>query len=373
MGCAGARLRAVLGVRSSGPRGTWPAQAADADTLIQGFEARFGAPPAGVWHAPGRLAVMGEHTAASEGVGLYTALPWGVTTAVGPAPDPGVHVATLSGALRAREAAARTVAGTVAAARQAGVSTADTGIRVVLGADLPEQASLGYTAAVGASVALALADLSGGPPPEGATADQRVALAARPGCAVRVNLGSLRTTVLPFGLAESGLRLVVVDTGALPRRDLRAVRAAELERAQRFLGPLRSVQDLSGALRELPEPALRRRVEYAVTEVHRLNAAVGLLRAGRFGETGPILSASHLSLRRFELPTPEVDLAAETAVRAGARGVRMSGWAGTLLALAAEERVAGIEEALTRAFSVRGWVPPRVRAALPAAGAHRLR
>ncbi|GAA1437689.1 galactokinase family protein [Nocardiopsis tropica] len=373
MGGAGARLRAVLGVRSAGPRGAWPAEAPDADALAEGFRARFGEAPAGVWHAPGRLAVMGEHTAAAGGVGLYTALPWGVTAAVGPAPGPEVRVATLSGPLRARETAARAVSDAVASARRAGGLDASTGLRVLLGADLPEHASLGYAGAVGAAVSLALADLGGGPPPEGATVDQRVALAARPGCAVRVNLRSMRTTVLPFDLAGEGMRLVVVDTGALPRRDLRAVRSAELERAQRTLGPLRSVQDLPGALRSLPEPALRNRVEYAVTEVHRLNAAVGLLRAGRFGETGPILSASHLSLRRFGLPTPQVDLAAETASRAGARGVRMSGWAGTALALVAGERVEGVATALAGEFAASGWVPPRVRASLPSAGAHRLR
>uniref|UniRef100_UPI0003632BA9 galactokinase family protein n=1 Tax=Nocardiopsis halotolerans TaxID=124252 RepID=UPI0003632BA9 len=155
MGGAGARLRAVLGVRSAGPRGPWPEEAPDADALVRGFETRFGAPPAGVWHAPGRLAVMGEHTVASGGAALYTALPWGVTAAVGSAPDRGVRVATPNGPLRPREPAARAVAGAVAAARRAGALGDDTGIRVVLGADLPEQASLGYTAAVGAAVALA--------------------------------------------------------------------------------------------------------------------------------------------------------------------------------------------------------------------------
>ncbi|WP_159943867.1 MULTISPECIES: galactokinase family protein [unclassified Nocardiopsis] len=373
MGGAGARLRAVLGVRSSGPLGAWPDRAPDADALVRAFGERFGEPPAGVWHAPGRLALMGEHTAASGGVGLYAALPWGVTAALATVAAPGVRVAAPGGPLRPREAAARAVAEAVAEARRTGALDAGTGVRVLLDADLPERASLGHSAAAGTAVALALADLDGGPPPEGATVDQRVALAARPGCVVRVNLRTMRTTVLPFDLAEAGLRLVVVDTGALPPRDLRAVRSAELRRAQETLGPLRAVRDLPGSLRRLPDPALRRRVEYAVTEVHRINAAVGLLRSGRAAETGPILSASHLSLRRFGLPTPEADLAAETAARAGARGVRMSGWAGTVLALAAEERVDGIREALAEEFRARGWVPPRVRAALPSAGAHRLR
>lgn len=373
MGGAGARLRAVLGVRSAGPRGTWPTEPPDPDALAKSYEARFGALPSGVWHAPGRLALMGEHTAASGGAGLYTTLPWGVTAAVGPAPGDGIEVATTGAALRARGAPARAVARSAASARQAGALAPNTGVRVVLGSDLPEHASLGHPAAVGAAVSLALADMGSGPAPEGCTVDQRVALRACPGCAVRVNLKSLGTTVLPFDIAREGLRLVVVDTGALPRRDLRAARSAELVRAQQILGPLRAVQDLSGALRALPSPELRCRVEYAVTEVHRLNAAVGLLRAERFGEVGPVLSASHLSLRRFELPTPEVDLVTEVAVRAGARGVRMSGWRGTALALVAEERVSGFDAALAEAFTAQGWIPPRVRTALPSAGAHRLR
>src|SRR5699024_5766847 len=239
--------------------------------------------------------------------------------------------------------------------------------------DLPSRSSLGYAAAVETVIGLALADLGGAPPPERVSVDERVALDARPGHAVRVNFRNLRSTVLPFDPACEDLRLMIIDTGALPRRDLRPLREAELRKAQEVLGPLRSIQDLSSALRRLPEASLRARVEYAVTEVHRLTAAVGLLRAGRFGELGPILSASHLSLRRFELPTTEVDLVSEIATRSGARGVRMTGWRGTVLVLAAVERIDKIGSAVVSAFEEKGWVRPRVRTALPGAGTHRLR
>ncbi|MDE3720548.1 galactokinase family protein [Nocardiopsis sp. N85] len=374
MGGAGARWRAVLGVRSAGPRGEWPTRTPDADELAKAFDTLYGGPAAGVWHAPGRVALMGEHTAASGGVGLYTALPWGVTAAVGPVPgDPAVRAATLNGPLRLRGTTGRAVAGATAAARRTGLLEADTGLRVMLGADLPEHASLGYAGAVGAAVSLALADLAGGPPPEGDTVDQRVALAGRPGCAVRVNLRTSGTTVLPFDPAAEDLCLLIVDTGALHRRDPRAGYTADLGRAERTLGPLRAVRDLPAALTALPSPPLRRRVEHAVTEVHRLNAVVGLLRAERFGEVGVVLTASHLSLRRSGLPLPEVEAAVEAAGRAGARGVRMTGWAGTALALVAEDRVADVCDALAGQAADRGRPAPRVRAALPAAGAHRLR
>ncbi len=368
-----ARWRAALGLRSAGPRGEWPTTAPDADAVAGAFAAAYGTAAGGVWRAPGRVALLGEHTAASGGAALYAALPWGVTAAVGLAPGGGVRVGTPGGPLRARESAARAVAGVIDEARRGGLLRADQGVRVLLDSDLPERTSLGRAAAAGAAVALALADLAGGPPPEGADADQRVALAARPGHAVRVNLRTLRARELPFDLAEEGLRLLVVDTGALPRRDPGPVHAAAIRSAQEVLGPLRSVDDLRAALRKLPDRRLRRRVEFEGTERHRLNAAVGLLRAGRAGEVGPVLESSHLSLRGFGLPPDEVELAVETAARSGARGARMTGWTGTAVALVDEARADRVGRALTRAFTDRGRVPPRVRAALPSAGAHRLR
>ncbi|WP_017584069.1 galactokinase family protein [Nocardiopsis valliformis] len=372
MGVIGARVRAVLGTRTGGPVGDWP-EAPDDEALRSAYAGLFGAVPEGLWHAPGRLALMGEHTAASGGAALYAALPWGVTAAAGTTADGHVRVATPSGPLSDRGRPALAVAGAVAHAREKGLLGAGSGLRVVLGSDLPEHASLGHSAAVGAAVSLALADLAGADRPTGSTVDQSVALDARAGHAVRVNLASGRTTVLPFDLAAAELRLVVLETGALPRRDPRPVRAAELDRAQDVLGPLRAVQDLPGALRRLQNPVLRSRVEYAVTEVHRLNAAVGLLRTERTAETGPILSASHLSLRRFGLALPSVDLAVETAALAGARGSRMTGWAGTAFALVAEDRADDLTAAVRSAFAAKGWPEPRMRAALPSGGASRLR
>ncbi len=370
VGVTGARVRAVLGARTGGPVGDWPEPPGD-ETLRAAYTRLYGAEPEGLWHAPGRLALMGEHTAAGGGAALYAALPWGVTAAVGTTADGRLRVATPSGPLSGRNRSARATAGAVAAARASGVLDTGAGVRVLLGSGLPEHASLGASAAVGAAVSLALADLAGADRPTGTPVDQSAVLDARAGHVVRVNLTSGRTTVLPFDLAGAGLRLVVLETGALPRRDPRPVRFAELRRAQDVLGPLRAVQDLPAALRGLQNPVLRNRVEYAVTEVHRLNAAVGLLRTGRAAETGPVLSASHLSLRRFDLPLPAVDLAVETAAHAGARGARMSGWAGTAFAMVPEDRVNGLAEAVRNAFTRQGWPTPRIRAALPADGARR--
>ena len=48
MGNAGARVRAMLGLRSAGPRGSWPEEPVDPDRLITDYEERYGESPKGV-------------------------------------------------------------------------------------------------------------------------------------------------------------------------------------------------------------------------------------------------------------------------------------------------------------------------------------
>lgn len=376
MGVTGARLRAVLGVGRPGPLGEWPKVAPGTDAPAAEFAKRFGTGPAGVWRAPGRLALMGEHTAAVGGPALFVALPWGVTAAVDTSEDGRVRLATPSGPVGDRHRTAVELASVVSAARALGLLGPSQGVRVVFDSDLPAHASLGYSAALGTAVIRALADLAGAEPTDDLTADlpvaHKVCLHARAGQVVRVNQGSGRVALFPFDLAAADLRLVVIETGALPRRDPRPIRAAQLTRAQKLLGPLRAIQDLPATLRGLQNPVLRNRVEYAVTETHRLNAAVGLLREGRFGDIGPILSASHLSLGRFDLPLPAVGIAVGAAAPAGARGARMSGWAGTAFALVPSERVEEVVTGVRDAFRDRGRPEPRVRVALPSEGAGRV-
>lgn len=372
MGVTGARLHAVLGTRSPGPVGEWPGSAPGPDALTDAFTRYFDGEPAGSWYAPGRLALMGEHTAASGGPALFAALPWGVTAAVGTSDDGRVRVATPNGPLGGRHRATVELTSVVGTARDSGLLEPGQGVRVVFGADLPAHASLGYSAALGAAVALALADLAGSSPPEDLSVAHKVCLRARAGRLVRVNQATGRVALFPFDLVAADLRLVVIDTGALPRRDPRPTRAAQLRRAQELLGPLRAIQDLRATLRGLQNPLLRDRVECAVTETHRLNATIGLLQEGRFADVGPVLSSSHLSLRRSDLPLPAVEVAVETAASAGARGARMTGWAGTAFALVASERVEDVTARVREAFLRQGRPEPRVRVAVPSEGARRV-
>jgi galactokinase len=103
--------------------------------------------------------------------------------------------------------------------------------------------------------------------------------------------------------------------------------------------------------------------------------AAALLRAGRVAELGPILSASHASLRDdFQVSAPELDAAVEAATSAGALGARMigGGFGGSALALVRGEAVEAIGRAVRDAFVRGGYAEPRVFPVAPADGATRI-
>ena len=68
-----------------------------ADSLTSLFEATFGAAPAGVWAAPGRVNLIGEHTDYNEGFVLPFAIDKRATTAVRPRGDSTVRLLSTSG------------------------------------------------------------------------------------------------------------------------------------------------------------------------------------------------------------------------------------------------------------------------------------
>ena len=104
-------------------------------------------------------------------------------------------------------------------------------------------------------------------------------------------------------------------------------------------------------------------------------AAVAALRAGRVAEVGPLLSASHASMRDdFEITVPRVDLIAATAETAGALGARMTGggFGGCVLALVPADRVDAVRDAIATAYDEAGYGEPGFFPAVPSAGASRI-
>ena len=112
-----------------------------------------------------------------------------------------------------------------------------------------------------------------------------------------------------------------------------------------------------------------------MTEDQRVLDTVALLRAGRVRDIGPLLTASHASMRDdFEITVPEIDTAVEAALAAGAlrrpddrRRLRR------LRARAGRGRPAdAVAAAVTDAYAERGFTAPGTVTVLPSPGATRL-
>jgi galactokinase len=192
------------------------------------------------------------------------------------------------------------------------------------------------------------------------------------------------TSVAPveLPLAAAGLELLVVDTRA--PHQLADGAYAERRRACQEAALALGVATLRDATAEaLARAALpaesQRRARHVISENARVLAAVGILRAAgpasRLERLGPLLSASHASLRDdFEVSVPHLDVAQAAAEAAGALGARLmgGGFGGSVLALLPRSARASVESALRAAFRERGWQEPGLFSARPSPGARRV-
>jgi galactokinase len=358
------------------------------------FAEAFGHEPDCVWASPGRVNLIGEHTDYNDGFVLPLALPHRVV-ACASATD-GDRLRMVSGQRSgpvevdlgrlgpgALTGWASYVAGVVWALREAGHQVG--GLDIVVDGDVPAGAGLSSSAALECATALvadevfclgidratlarlaqrAENDFVGVPC---GIMDQSASLLCTDAHALFLDTRSGATEQVPLDLAEAGLALLVVDTRA-PHRladGEYAARRRACESAAATLGVpyLRDIGagDLEDALARIDDDTVRRRVRHVVTENDRVLRVVGLLRDGRVREAGPLLTASHESLRDdFEVTVPELDTAMAAALDAGALGARMTGggFGGCVIALVDTDATDRVTEAVRGAFADRGFDPP---------------
>lgn len=211
--------------------------------------------------------------------------------------------------------------------------------------------------------------------------DQSASMLATEGHALFLDTRTLATEQVPFDPEAAGLSLLVVDTRA-PHRHVDgayADRRRSCEEAARTLGvsALRDIplEDLDSVLATLSDEVRRRRVRHVVTENARVMESVARLRAGDIGRIGPLLTASHASLRDdYEVTVPEVDIAVEAALSAGALGARITGggFGGCVIVLTEVDNIERCTSSIRRACADNDFADPVVFTATPSAGAHRL-
>ncbi|MEU9442128.1 galactokinase [Streptomyces sp. NPDC048304] len=381
-----------------------------AQQVAQRFTELYGAAPDGVWAAPGRVNLIGEHTDYNDGFVMPFALPHRTVAAVSRRAD-GVlrlHSADIEGGVQELRLDALAPqsdddwtaypAGVVWALREAGHAV--TGADVHLSSTVPTGAGLSSSAALEVVIALALNDLYElGLPgwklarlcqraenvyvgaPTGIM-DQTASACCEAGHALFLDTRDLSQRQIPFDLAAEGLRLLVVDTQVKHAHSggEYGKRRAGCEKGAALLGvdALRDIpyDGLDAALQRLgDEEEVRRLVRHVVTEDQRVERVVGLLHAGDTRAIGPVLTEGHASLRDdFRISCPELDLVVDTALANGAPGARMTGggFGGSAIVLTEAAEVDTLTKAVEEAFAAAGFTTPRVFEAVPSAGAVRL-
>jgi galactokinase len=376
-----------------------------ATRAAEAFTARFGSAPEGVWAAPGRVNVIGEHTDYNGGHVLPVALPHTIRAAVARRDDGRLVLASLQHAdADVDVAVADLTPGTPGgwAGYPAGVvdqvrASVPGGLTLVVDGDVPAGAGLSSSAALECAVALALSDLFGlGLAPDelvdvarraendfvGAPTgilDQSASVLCTAGHALHLDTRDRSWQQVPLDLAAADLALLVVDSGTTHDHAESGYgdRRRECEEAARRLGVefLCDVPDVAGlaALDDGTDEGavLLRRARHVVTEDARVAEVVALLRGGADPrETGPVLTAGHASLRDdFQISVPELDRVVEVALDAGAHGARMvgGGFGGSAIALVDADAVDAVGAAVAeRAGAPRSFV------VIPSAGARRL-
>ena len=386
-----------------------------AATLARHFGDVFGEQPDGVWRAPGRVNLIGEHTDYNNGFVLPFAIDRSALVAVrlhrpGQDPEKDTDVVRLAstyaqkgrglsrsefstGGLEPGSTSGWTSypAGVVYALQQrAGVSVP--GFDLLLDSTVPVGAGLSSSHAVEVAVIVALNDLLGLGLDRPAMArltqyaeneyvgaptgimDQSASLMGVDGGALFLDCRSLAAETVPLPLAAHGLAVLVMDTRVAHSHSDGgySARREACERGAAALGAesLRDVPadaDLSGL-----DDEVRRRVRHVLGENRRVLDTVELLRAGAVDGIGDLLTASHASLRDdFEVSCPELDLAVEAALGAGALGARMTGggFGGSAIALIRQADEDSVRAAVLGAFADKGFKEPSLFTVLPADGA----
>lgn len=335
------------------------------------------------FRAPGRVNLIGDHTDYNEGFVLPLAIdlscvvraspnPDGIVRLRSEAVDGSVELAADGGTtpIEVAEIWGRYAAGVVGTLAERGRPAI--GMDAVVSSTIPLGAGLSSSAALEVALGLALCDVAGFELPllelalacqEGeqvATGvpcgimDQLASLAGRRNHALLIDCRTLEVRPIPLPprlavlIVHSGVSRALVDSAYSERREACEATAA-------LLG-LPALRDATPA-QVVDEP----RARHVVSENARVLEAAEALQSGDVAALGPLLNASHESLRDdFEVSTPELDALVEALRDAGAIGARLTGagFGGCVVGLSSRDEAERIvETAAGRYWAQTGHQP----------------
>jgi len=382
------------------------------ETALALFRTHFSREPDGVWEAPGRVNLIGEHTDYNGGLVLPIALPQRTYVAAkkrsdkcvrfvskGMKPGSRLHLDQIRPGTPAEWD--RYPAGVLWALMDAGHEIG--GVEAAFVSEVPVGSGLSSSAAIEGAIGAAVSDIYdlgllvddrgraelaeicqkaenhiAGAPTGGM--DQAAALRSKQGYALNLDCSDGSVRHVPFRLKEQGLALLVIDTRAKHSHTTGeyGARRADCEQACAQLGidTLREISpaDLPTALARLGNERLRKRVRHVVTETERVRLSVHAMEANDFAELGRLFVDSHASMRDdYEISCPELDLTVVTALEAGALGARMTGggFGGSAIALVFEQGLESTQQAILDAYREQGFPPPQFIIAQAAGPAQR--
>jgi galactokinase len=355
----------------------------------------------GLFRAPGRVNLIGEHTDYNDGFVLPMAIDRETCVAAAARPDRLVRVFSLNlneharfdldhPGERERGIWLDYVEGIARALEGRGVRLG--GADLVISSDVPVGSGLSSSAALEVSVGLALASISGMEVDRVALAlagqeaehtyvgakvgimDQFIAALGRAGHALLIDCRTLETQAIPVDTTDT--LVAICDTRV--RHELSAseynTRRAECEEGVELLrraglSGIRALRDVSEADLErygdaLPE-VVGRRCRHVVTENARTLAAAAALREGRLEEMGKLMLASHASLARdYEVSCRELDVLVEIAMSLAPAtlGARMTGggFGGCTVNLVRRDRLAHFRETVEREYAAATGLVPNI-------------
>lgn len=353
-------------------------------TVQKAFRDRFGAEPACISRAPGRVNIIGEHTDYNDGFVLPAAIDRAIFLAGRLRTDNVVNIQSLDYRSDAtftldqlRDDSlppwTRLLRGVVWILREQGHPLR--GLDFAIAGDVPGGAGFSSSAAVEVAFFEMVSALLNVPMTQEQKAllgvevehrfigirtgvmDQMISALGKAGHALLIDCRSLENTPVPI---PNGVTLMALDTGK--RRQLveseYGKRREQCEEAARTLG-VRALRDLTpeqlaANADKLPE-VIARRASHVVNENVRTLAAVEALRSGDLQSVGRLLNESHASLRDlYEVSIDELDIMAELAQNTeGCYGARMmgGGFGGAVIALVQDSAAAQLAEEVSQAYN----------------------